>query len=134
MDTARGGRLSSLVLMVLAVVAGVVGAFVGLAVGVAIGRRESVRLRTATASLEAALRENVVPVVEMRARELGVVFVSIPPPDVSSPIPNPTATVAHLQNLCRGISEREQANSMALSDTVQIARSDVAHLSKLQNK
>lgn len=120
--------------MLVTIAAGVIGTIVGLLVGLGIGRRGMGPLRTAVGAIEASLRENVVPVVEMRARELGVVFVSIPPPDVSSPMPNPTATVAHLTNLCRGIHEREQANSMALSDTVQIARSDVAHLSKLQSK
>lgn len=119
---------------VAAVVAGAVGTVLGLLIGLRIGRREVTRMRNAASEIESSLRENVVPVVEMRARELGVVFVSIPPPDVSSPLPNPSATVSHLQNLCRGIHEREQANSMALSDTVQIARSDVAHLSKLQSK
>jgi len=120
--------------MMVAVVAGVVGTILGLLVGLGIGRREAARMRGTAAEIESSLRENVVPVVEMRARELGVVFVSIPPPDVSSPLPNPHATVAHLGNLCRGIHEREQANSMALSDTVQIARSDVAHLSKVGSK
>jgi hypothetical protein len=116
------------------VVAGVVGTVVGLLLGLAVGRRRGRHLLTAVGEIESSLRENVVPVVEMRARELGVVFVSIPPPDVASPIPNPAATVAHLHNLCKGIHEKEQANSMALSDTVQIARSDVAHLSKVQRK
>ena len=120
--------------MIVTIVAGVLGTVVGLLVGLAIGRRELGRMRGAASEMESSLRENVVPIVEIRARELGVVFVSIPPPDVSSPLPNPAATVSHLQNLCRGIHEREQANSMALSDTVQIARSDVAHLSKLQSK
>jgi hypothetical protein len=120
--------------MLVAVVAGVVGTILGLLIGLGIGRREAGRLRGAAGAIESSLRENVIPIVEMRARELGVVFVSIPPPDVSSPLPNPTATVAHLGNLCRGINEREKANSMALSDTVQLARSDVAHLSKLQSK
>jgi hypothetical protein len=120
--------------MLLAIGAGLMGAVVGLLVGLAIGRREVGRLRAAAGEIESSLRENVVPVVEMRARELGVVFVSIPPPDVSSPLPNPQATVAHLHNLCKGIHDREQANNMALSDTVQIQRSDVAHLSKLQSK
>jgi hypothetical protein len=117
-----------------AVAAGVFGMIVGLLVGLWVGRRKVTRLLGGDSEMETSLRETVVPVVEMRARELGVVFVSIPPPDVSSPLPNPAATVAHLQLLCRGIHEREQANSMALSDTVQITRSDVAHLAKVESK
>lgn len=120
--------------MVVTVLATVAAAILGLAIGLALGRREASRARAILDAQERILRESVVPTLEIRARELGVTFVSIPPPDMSTRSPNLASTVGHLANLCRGIGEKEHANSMALSDTVQMQKSDLAPLAKLGSK
>ncbi len=120
--------------MLVTVLATAAAAVLGVAIGLALGKREAGRARDVLDAQERILRESVVPTVEVRARELGVTFVSIPPPDMSTRAPNLSSTVGHLSNLCRGIAEKEHANSMALSDTVQMQKSDLAPLAKLSSK
>jgi hypothetical protein len=130
MDIA-GGRHYHRIRMIL-VLAAAAGAILGLAIGLTVGKRDARTARSGMDEHERILRESVVPVVELRARELGVAFVSIPPPDMARRGPNVSATVGHLANLCNGITEKERTNSMALSDTVQIQRSDLAPLAKIR--
>jgi len=111
------------------------GLLVGLGLGQFFARARERRLQDRLAKQERTLRERVLPAVERYARKLEVPIRSVPPLqlDAAGKIVHSAGSAAdHLAELCELITERETANSLALSDTVQFAQKDLGDVKKLR--
>ncbi len=94
--------------------AAVGGVLVGLGLGVTIGRRGEARRRIERTRIEAAVRANVVPVLEARADELGV---PRPKDDVDP--------VASAVTLAEAIRRHDVRRELPFNDTVSLAARDL---------
>jgi len=103
-------------------VVGLAGAFaLGAAVGLALGlllahRRETVAMKR-VASLEARVRASVIPILERRAETLGV------PASTRAGASGDAFEVA--LSLAHSVQRTEESLNIGLSDTLQVARSEV---------
>jgi hypothetical protein len=120
----------------MALVAALVGGlFVGLGLGQFFARARERRLSSRLARQERTLRERILPAVERYARRLEIPIRSVPPLELDSEgriVHTGVDTVDHLAEICETITERETANSLALSDTVQFAQKDLGDVKKLR--
>jgi len=111
------------------------GLLVGIGVGIAIGRGPERRLQERIARTERALRDRIFPAVERQARRLEIPVRSVPPLQLDGGgrlVHTAADTAEHIAEICESINERETSNSLALSDTVQMARAGLTDVKKLR--
>lgn len=113
------------------------GLLVGVGIGLIAGRGKERRLQDRLDQQEKALRDRVVPAVDRLARRLEIPIRSVPPLSLDAAgriVHSGASIVDHLAEVCEQITERETANSLALSDTVQLAQKELAEVKKLRGK
>jgi hypothetical protein len=111
------------------------GLLVGIGVGIAIGRGPERRLLERLARTERTLRDRILPSVERQARRLEIAVRSVPPLVLDGGgriVSSGVDTAEHIAELCESINERETSNSLALSDTVQLAQKELGDVKKLR--
>jgi len=110
---------------------------VGLGLGLLLARGKERKLQERLDQYEKSLRERVVPAIERFARRMEIPIRSVPPLSLDSTgqiVHSGAAVVDHLAEVCEQITERETANSLALSDTVQFAQKELSEVKKLRGK
>lgn len=111
------------------------GLLVGLGLGLMMARSRERVAQDRLGRLERTVRERIWPAVERHARRLEIPIRSVPPLQLGEGgriVHNAGSAVDHVAEVCEAITERETANSLALSDTVQMAAKGLGDVKKMR--